>query len=100
MSPERPITAQDLSDSIIASIDALTQHGVQYVLIGGMATGYRSQPRFTKDVDLLLHIPQLTLPARLETLRQRGFQFDPATVSGTRIGAGWTRVGFDLIRHL
>lgn len=41
----------------------LNQHQVQYALIGGLAASYRSHPRATRDIDLLLHIPQVTLPA-------------------------------------
>ncbi len=61
-------------------------HNVSYALIGGMATSYRSQPRFTKDVDFLVNVPQLALPALLEELRGRGFNFDLSATIGE-----WTR---------
>ena len=41
-----------------------------------MATSYRSQPRFTKDLDFILNVPQLVLPPLLEDLQGRGFEFD------------------------
>src|SRR5260221_14062431 len=41
-----------------------------------MATSFRSQPRFTKDLDFLLSVPQLALPSVLADLARRGFQFD------------------------
>ena len=44
-----------------------------------MAAGYRSQPRFTKDIDFLLNVPQLSLPSVLEELVQRGFTVDLPT---------------------
>jgi hypothetical protein len=38
--------------------------------------GFRSQPRFTRDIDFLVNVPQLALPLLLEELRRRGFEFD------------------------
>jgi hypothetical protein len=74
---DRPvISEQDLIDGLVAAADALVQHHVQYAVIGGMAAGYRSQPRFTKDLDFLLAVPQICLPGLLGTLENRGFQFD------------------------
>lgn len=59
---------------------ALAQCKVRYAVVGGMGAGYRSQPRFTKDLDLLLTIPQLVLPGLLDDLQKRGFDFEPLTV--------------------
>jgi hypothetical protein len=49
---------------------------VRFALIGGLAVGYRSRPRFTRDIDFLLDIPQLALPGLLDDLRERGFSFE------------------------
>jgi len=49
---------------------------VPYALIGGIAVGYRSLYRNTEDIDLLLSVPQLVLPAVLEDLKARGFDLD------------------------
>lgn len=76
MPDDHPISMKDLLDGVATASAALEQHGVSYALIGGIATGYRSQPRFTKDLDFLLHIPQVTLPGLLETLEGQGYQFD------------------------
>ena len=74
----------DLPKSLQAALtemaQALDESGAAYVLIGGLAAGYRSQPRFTQDVDLLLQIPQLQLPGLLDNLRDRGFEFDTESV--------------------
>jgi hypothetical protein len=71
-----PISEQDLAAALATTAEVLEQRGVKYAVIGGMATGYRSQPRFTKDVDFLLHVPQVSLPPLLEDLQKRGFDFD------------------------
>jgi len=55
---------------------ALNQFQVRYALIGGLATGYRTHPRFTRDLDFLLNVPPLVLPQLLEDLKRRGFEFN------------------------
>lgn len=57
-------------------VAVLTKADVPYALIGGLATGYRSRPRYTKDVDLIVDIPQITLPAVLAALGGLGFEFN------------------------
>jgi hypothetical protein len=77
MDIDHPVEAA-VHQALVQATAALAQQQVAYALIGGLATSYRSQPRFTKDVDFLLAIPQLVLPALLEDLERRGFQFEMA----------------------
>jgi hypothetical protein len=63
--------SQDLVDGALALADAARQANVRYALIGGLATGYRTRARFTRDMDFLLHVPQLALPAFLDELAPR-----------------------------
>jgi hypothetical protein len=78
-----PTISDEMRHALAESTTAMEQHKVPYALIGGMATSYRSQPRFTKDVDFLVKVSQLALPALLEDLHQRGFEFDTvATIGG------------------
>jgi hypothetical protein len=65
-----------LLDASLELARALNQFQVRYALIGGVAAGYRTHPRFTRDIDFLLHVPQLVLPPLLEDLKRRGFEFD------------------------
>jgi hypothetical protein len=65
-----------LLDGVRLLAEALAQRGLTYALIGGLATAYRSRPRFTQDMDFLLQVPQLVLPNLLEELHERGFDFD------------------------
>lgn len=76
MPDDAGISQEDLQRGLDLSAASLSRHRIRYALIGGMATGYRSQPRFTKDVDFLLEVPQLALPILLDDLRQQGFAFD------------------------
>ena len=34
-------------------LSAFQSHGVKYLVVGGFAVSYHSQPRFTKDIDRL-----------------------------------------------
>jgi hypothetical protein len=61
-------------------IAVFVRAGITYALIGGLATGYRSRPRYTKDIDLIVDIPQIALPAVLEALGGLGFEFDQREV--------------------
>jgi Nucleotidyl transferase of unknown function (DUF2204) len=79
---------QDLtiSDEMRRAIEeataAMDHYKVSYALIGGMATSYRSQPRFTKDIDFLVKAPQIVLAPLLEDLLGRGFEFDIPAIIG------------------
>jgi hypothetical protein len=68
-----------LVTSLLELVQALDRFHLRYAVIGGIATSYRSHPRYTEDLDLLLEVPQLSLPGLLDDLQARGFQFDPAT---------------------
>jgi hypothetical protein len=76
MSNNAPISEEDLKQAVLELAAAFAQFNAKNAVIGGIATSYRSQPRFTKDVDILLAIPQLALPGLLHELERRGFEFD------------------------
>ena len=60
--------------------EAFDARSVRYALIGGLAFILRGRPRFTKDVDFLLDVPEIVLPGLLDDLVERGFALDPAVV--------------------
>ena len=74
-----------LSDEMRKALDeataAMDRYAVSYALIGGLAASYRSQPRFTKDIDFLLQVPQLVLPRLLE-FGEKVYEADPKPVIG------------------
>ncbi len=78
MADEPAGASRELLDGALELAEALNSGRFNYSLIGGLAVGYRTQPRFTRDVDLLLHISQISLPPLLADLAHRGFQFDEA----------------------
>jgi len=72
--------ADAIEAALTDMVTVLTRANVPYALIGGLVTGYRSRPRSTKDVDLILDIPQITLPAVLVALAGLGFEFNERDV--------------------
>src|SRR5262245_9185939 len=80
MAAELAPLPRSLTTALLELARAFEQKNVSYALIGGVATAFRSRPRFTRDLDFLLEVPQLTLPLLLAELTQRGFTFEPATV--------------------
>jgi predicted nucleotidyltransferase len=76
---ELPSLSQHLHLGLQELVHALEKRGLRYTLIGGLAAGFRGRPRFTQDIDFLLEVPQLVLPALLEELKERGFSFETET---------------------
>src|SRR5262249_12050382 len=79
-----PAEIELLADELIRAVellaDAFTALSIRYALVGGLATTLRGRPRFTQDVDVLLEVPQLTLPGLVDDLAGRGFTVDTQTV--------------------
>lgn len=80
MESEAALPADPLVSALEDVVAVLDRSGVSYALIGGLATGYRARPRYTKDIDLLLEVPQVVLPRLLDSLRECGFEFDARSV--------------------
>jgi hypothetical protein len=98
MATDSPILPQDLVDALVTCTETLNERGIAYAVIGGMAAGFRSQPRFTKDVDFLLRIPQLQLPGLLESLEAKGLEFEMLTTIREWTQNSMTRLSFHGIR--
>lgn len=79
MASDPPRAPLNLMVALARIVQILEARCIDYALIGGIATGYRSRPRFTEDVDVLLQVPQLILPELLEDLHSAGFEFDLET---------------------
>jgi predicted nucleotidyltransferase len=79
MSAPRP-PATPLAEAFERAIDALTEARAEYALIGGFAVAHHGLPRPTRDVDILLRVPRVSLPALLDGFRARGFEFDARRV--------------------
>ena len=79
-----PAEADLLPDDSVLAVQALAEafdaRSVRYALIGGLAFMLRGRPRYTRDVDFLVDVPQIALPALLDDLVERGFSLDRTAV--------------------
>lgn len=79
-----PSDSESLAGDLIGAVEILAEvleaRRVRYAILGGLATMVRGRPRFTQDVDVLLHVPQLVLPGLLDELVERGFTIDRESV--------------------
>jgi hypothetical protein len=82
-------------ESLAESFEA---RSIRYALIGGLALAVRGRPRFTRDVDFLLEVPQVALPELLNDLVKRGFALDPALVIKQFIQEHLTSFTFGRVR--
>ncbi|HLQ47274.1 MAG TPA: hypothetical protein VK137_21195, partial [Planctomycetaceae bacterium] len=75
-SPPEAIEAEQLKTALAELVAVFRSRGTRYALIGGLGVTVRGRMRFTRDIDVLLDVPQLELPRLLEDLAHRGFEFD------------------------
>lgn len=68
--------ASQLNEALAHIVSVFNNRHVKYCIIGGYAVGYLSTPRFTKDVDFIVQVPQLVLPSLIEDLIALGFELD------------------------
>jgi hypothetical protein len=53
-------------------LSAFQSHGVRYLVVGGYAVIYHSQPRFTKDLDLFIQADPANARAAYAALAEFG----------------------------
>lgn len=61
-------------DSVRAVLGALDRAGVEYLLAGGLAVNAHGYHRYTKDIDLVVHLTAGNVAALFETLASLGYR--------------------------
>ncbi|MCG8585103.1 MAG: hypothetical protein MI757_10360 [Pirellulales bacterium] len=79
MADEREHPPDSLAQALIQLATSFAEKSIPYALIGGLGAGYRSRPRFTQDIDIVLSVSQVALPGLLDDLKSRGFKCDAET---------------------
>ena len=51
---------------------ALDRFEIEYLIVGGVAVGFHAEPRFTKDLDVLVHVSSDTVARLVDALREFG----------------------------
>ena len=97
-----PKPAESLAGDLVTAVETLSEvfdeRGIEYALLGGLATMLRGRPRFTQDVDILLSVPQVALPGLLDELIHRGFSLDTDTVIREFVQHHMTAFRFGVVR--
>ena len=97
-----PKPAESLAGDLVTAVETLSEvfveRGIEYALLGGIATMLRGRPRFTQDVDILLSVPQVALPGLLDELIRRGFSLDADTVIREFVQHHMTAFRFGVVR--
>ena len=97
-----PEPAESLAGDLVTAVETLSEvfaeRGIEYALLGGLATMLRGRPRFTQDVDILLSVPQVALPGLLDELTRRGFSLDADTVIREFVQHHMTAFRFGVVR--
>jgi hypothetical protein len=98
MSAEHDLLAGELIRAVELLADSFAAQSIRYAVVGGLATLMRGRPRFTQDVDVLLDVPQVSLPKLLDELARLGFTFDLATVIREYVHEHMTALRFGSVR--
>jgi hypothetical protein len=83
-------------------LSAFRSHGVKYLVVGGFAVIYHSQPRFTKDMDLFIKADTENAKATYAALAEfgvplQGIRPDDFTDSKSFFRFGRDPQGFDIL---
>jgi hypothetical protein len=98
MGIDRGSLPEGLDRAVESIAEAFADRSVRHALIGGIATSLRGRYRSTQDVDLLIEVPQLALPALLDDLVDRGFTLDPAVVIKEYVREHMTAFSYGTVR--
>jgi hypothetical protein len=98
MAAEHEPLDNELVRSVELLADTFAAQSIRYAVVGGLATALRGRPRFTQDVDVLLDVPQIKLPALLDTLASQGFELDAAKVMREYVQEHMTAFRFGFVR--
>jgi hypothetical protein len=71
-----PQTGPTLHRAFNALVAVLNKHNVRYAIIGGLAMIQHTRVRTTDDIDALLTLPQIAMPAFFESLAASGFDVE------------------------
>lgn len=83
-----------LSPDHIALLSAFNEHNVQYLVIGGYAVGFHSEPRSTKDLDVFVRSNEENSVAVFRALASFGAPLSGLTPADFRDGTSYFQMGF------
>jgi predicted nucleotidyltransferase len=76
MSPQQHEPSSELLRALERLVQVLNQRKTNYALIGGLGVAVRGPIRATRDIDMIVSVPQIELPGLLEAVAEQGFRVD------------------------
>jgi predicted nucleotidyltransferase len=75
----------NIYDEFFSIIKKLNEENIQYAVVGGIALSFHTQPRFTKDIDILILAADIDKLKSI--LKEMGYKFEakPWTFQNTNI---------------
>lgn len=78
MSALEPLHPSELISTLERLTQVLNARKTSYALIGGLCVAVRGPVRATRDIDMLVSVPQIELARLLESILEQGFRLDLA----------------------
>lgn len=66
----------ELLGALARLVEVLNQRKTSYALVGGLGVAVRGPVRATRDIDMIVSVPQIELARLLEALAEHGFSVD------------------------
>ena len=76
MSPAEREPPSDLLGALGRLVRVLDQRKTDYALVGGLGVAVRGPVRATRDIDMVVSVPQIELPGLLKAVTEQGFSVD------------------------
>lgn len=92
-----PPSGHSLQRAFESLILIFQEQKIRYAIIGGLAVVQHARVRTTDDIDALVSVPQLAMPALFEALQAAGFKLDPIKNIKELRDHGMTFIEFDQV---
>ncbi len=76
MSPAEREPRSELLGALARLVQVLNQRKTDYALVGGLGVAVRGPVRATRDIDMVVRVPQVELPLLLKAVSEQGFSVD------------------------
>ncbi len=94
----RKSTAVDEPDLFAVFVRPLHRAGIRYMITGSVASMHYGEPRFTMDVDLLVHLDESEVPRLTSTFPESDYYTPPPETIAEEIRRA-TSAHFNVIHH-
>ena len=88
----------ELEKDFLDFINLCNKHKVEYLVIGGYAVAIHGYPRYTKDIDVSIHVSVKNAEAMVEVMKEFGFGSLNLTSKDFIKEGGFIQLGYEPLR--